>query len=198
MKIMRPIWKPGLLGLMIVPLVGCAAQISAPATAASGDDAPLSRASLVARQLVAADAAYEAGDKAALGAALGGLANRSVRPLEGTVDDPVAMWRSAVPDTPPLRGRALGPGYVRGTLAPGVSANLNQLFLSGKAATIAGESLPYKDLRLRIYDAAGQVICDRTPINSRDCRFTPVFTQRYRIELRNDGEKTTRYYLVVD
>ncbi|HMN53808.1 MAG TPA: hypothetical protein PKC32_06405, partial [Sphingopyxis sp.] len=99
---------------------------------------------------------------------------------------------------PPVRGRALGPGYVRGTLAPGAAGRMDQLFLSGQAATVAANSRPQKHLRLKIFDGAGQLVCDRSPAHVRDCRFTPVFTQRYRIEIANGGAATAHYYLVVD
>src|SRR3546814_1711901 len=88
---------------------------------------------------------------------------------------------------PPLRGRALGPAYVRGTRAPGAATSMMQLFLSGQPATIAANSNPSKGLRLKIYEADGKLVCDRRPAQSGDCRFTPVFTQRSRIELSNGG-----------
>ena len=103
-----------------------------------------------------------------------------------------------MPDAPPLRGRALGPGYVRGMLDVGATASLDQLFLSGQATTIAASSTPRQAMRLRLFDAAGKLICDQSPADARDCRFTPVFTQRYRIELRNGGPQSAHYYLVVD
>ena len=107
---------------------------------------------------------------------------------------PVAVARIEAP----VRGRALGPGYVRGTLAPGAARRMDQLFLSGQAATVAADSRPQKHLRLKIFDGAGKLVCDRSPAHVRDCRFTPVFTQRYRIEIANGGAATAHYYLVVD
>ncbi|WP_432767567.1 MAG: hypothetical protein HEQ22_08940 [Sphingopyxis sp.] len=175
-------------------LTGCAAQGSEPQAGAAAD----SRATRIAHDLALADAAFEAGDRPVLASALLRIDRRSARPLDAATPDPLARWRAAVPGAaPPLRGRALGPGYVRGTLAPGAATSMDQLFLSGQAATIAAQSAPHKQMRLRIYDAGGALVCERAPAHARDCRFTPLFTQRYRIELSNGGAQA-RYYLVVD
>ena len=183
---------------LIAALAGCTAHGTEPHAAVPPSGA--SRASGVAADLAAADAAHGNGDKPLLASTLLRLGQRGARPLDAAVaDDPVPAWRAAVADKlPPLRGRALGPGYVRGTLAPGNETSLNQLFLSGQAATIAADSQPQSELRLRIYDGDGKLVCDRTPAHARDCRFTPVFTQRYRIELSNGGARRVNYYLVLD
>ncbi|HMO77025.1 MAG TPA: hypothetical protein PKD99_02805 [Sphingopyxis sp.] len=186
-----------LAGLAMAMLAGCAAHGAEPSATAATE--PASRAVRLADDLVAADAAFDAGDKPALVSALNRIGRRNARPLDAEAPDPVAGWRAAVPgEVPPLRGRALGPGYVRGTLDPGAATSTDQLFLSGQAATVAADARPEKDLRLRIYDAEGKLVCDRSPVHGRDCRFTPVFTQRYRIELHNGGTKSARYYLVLD
>lgn len=188
-------WGIGLAG---AALSGCTAHGLEPPAARTAAAAE-SRASQLAADLAAADTAFEAQNRPALVAALTRITRRSARPLDPGAPDPVPLWRAAVPgDVPPLRGRALGPGYVRGTLAPGAATQLEQLFLSGQAATVAANSRPRDELRLRLYDAAGKLVCERAPASARDCRFTPVFTQRYRIELNNAGAAAARYYLVVD
>jgi hypothetical protein len=177
----------------VLLLAGCAAH-SAPASMVDA-----SRASRLAGELAAAEAAFDAGDDKALAAAVMRIDRRSARPLDTGREDLLPFWRDRVRDAvPPLRGRALGPGYVRGTLAPGAATSMMQLFLSGQPATIAANSNPSKGLRLKIYEADGKLVCDRRPAQSGDCRFTPVFTQRYRIELSNGGAGSARYYLVID
>lgn len=176
-------------------LSGCAA----PRAVEGNGNAIASPASRLARDMLAADAAFETGDRAALADAVQRIERQGSRPLDADAPDPVLRWRAALPDAgPPVRGRALGPGYVRGTLAPGAARRMDQLFLSGQAATVAANSRPQKDLRLKIFDGAGKLVCDRSPAHTRDCRFTPVFTQRYRIEIVNGGAATVHYYLVVD
>lgn len=185
---------------LVATLTGCAAHGTEPHATAPAPGSGVSRASGIAADLAAADAAHRDGDKPMLTSALLRLGQRGARPLDAArADDPVPTWRATVADRlPPLRGRALGPGYVRGTLAPGNETSLNQLFLSGQATTIAADSQPQSELRLRIYDGSGKLVCDRTPAHARDCRFTPVFTQRYRIELHNGGARQVNYYLVLD
>lgn len=175
----------------------CAAPGAQPP--ASAADAGASPASRLAVDLAAADAAFAAGETQRLAAMLPRIERDNPRPLGPGTADPVIAWRAALPDAPPpLRGRALGPGYVRGTLDAGATTSLDQLFLSGQAATVAASSTPSQTMRLRLFDAAGRVVCDHAPGPAPDCRFTPVFTQRYRIELRNGGAHSARYYLVVD
>lgn len=177
-------------------LAACAGPGARPSVSADAASSPASR---LAADLAAADAAFAAGEMRRLAAMLPGIERADPRLLDGAADDPVAAWRAAVPDAPPpLRGRALGPGYVRGTLDAGATTSIDQLFLSGQATTIAASSTPRQAMRLRLFDAAGKLVCDQTPAYARDCRFTPIFTQRYRIELRNDGGQSARYYLVVD
>ena len=168
-------------------------------SARASNEGAASRASLVAADLLAADVAYAARDQAMLAATLQRLALRGVHPLDASAPDPLSQWREAVPgDLPPMRGRALGPGYANGMLEPGAAISMDQLFLSGQVATIAVRSTPLVEMHMRIHDATGSVVCDSRPAHARDCRFTPVFTQRYRIELNNDGPSSTRYYVVLD
>ena len=172
---------------------------AAPRAVEGNGEAIASPASRLARDMLAADAAFETGDRVALADAVQRIERQAPRPIDGAAPDPVRRWRAALPDVaPPMRGRALGPGYVRGTLAPGAARRMDQLFLSGQATTVAANSRPQKDLRLKIFDGAGKLVCDRSPAHARDCRFTPVFTQRYRIEVVNGGAATAHYYLVVD
>jgi len=186
-------------GIAAAALLSACATASAPPTSGASTDTALSPAARLALDLAAADAAFAAGETKRLAATLPRIEGRNPRPLDTDAPDPVAAWRAALPGAPPpLRGRALGPGYVRGTLAAGAATRMDQLFLSGQAATIAASSTPQQAMRLRIFDAAGALVCDRAPAHARDCRFTPVFTQRYRIELSNGGAKSARYYLVVD
>lgn len=177
-------------------LAACSGPVARPSAPV---DAALSPANRLAADLAAADAAFAAGETRRLAAMFPRIERSDPRPLDGAADDPVAAWRAALHDAPPpLRGRALGPGYVRGTLEAGATASIDQLFLSGQATTIAAASTPRQPMRLRLFDAAGKLVCDQAPAHARDCRFTPVFTQRYRIELRNGGAQSARYYLVVD
>ncbi len=179
---------------------GFSATAAATPTIASANAGPtLSPSEQLADDLVQADAAYAAGNDAALAVLLRRIEMRGAKPASSAEPDAVALWRARAPDTlPPMRGRALGPAFSRGVLSPGKMMATEQLFLSGKSVTVTvGVAEPEK-VRLRVTNAASRRVCEQEPAHARDCKFTPVFTQRYRIELLNKGVADARYYLVVD
>ena len=63
-------------------------------------------------------------------------AQRLGKPLDEASPE-LARWRAAAAQEPPLRGPALGPGYRSGQLPAGRSEQLEQVFLSGKRASVA-------------------------------------------------------------
>ncbi len=159
----------------------------------------MSATAQVALDLAEADAAFSAGDRQRLRTVMARLQASGARALDEDAPDRLAQWSTAVDgDLVPFRGRALGPGYKRGTLSPGASASISQVFLAGRSAEIAVGSQERSPIRLRLYDADGQMKCELDPARARSCRFTPLFTQRYRIELRNAGRASTVYFLAVD
>ena len=170
------------------------ARSSSPAASVAQD-----RSALVATDLAAADLAFEQGDTAALAPLLTRLRAQGAHPLDASDGDPVAQWEAATgTDEPPFRGRVLGPGYSRGRLAPGANAVLQQTFFSGqKTALSIGERNP-ATLRLRVFDSKSRLVCEHAPAHGKVCRFTPIFTQRYKIEIRNGGQRDAVYYLAVE
>ena len=164
------------------------ARSSSPAASVAQD-----RSALVATDLAAADLAFEQGDTAALAPLLTRLRAQGAHPLDASDGDPVAQWEAATgTDEPPFRGRVLGPGYSRGRLAPGANAVLQQTFFSGqKTALSIGE-------RNRVFDSKSRLVCEHAPAHGKVCRFTPIFTQRYKIEIRNGGQRDAVYYLAVE
>lgn len=162
-------------------------------------DAPGSSALRVAADLAAAEQAAAQGDTNALAATVARLRNRGAHPLDPAAEASLARWSAdAGADPAPLRGRALGPGFRRGTLAPGESRVLEQLFLSGKSAEIALEGGTRARLRLTLRDAKTRLVCSHDPAAARSCQFTPTFTQRYAIEIANGGQSDATYFLVFD
>lgn len=164
-------------------------------------EAPSSPALRVAADLAAAEQAEAAGDTAALAAAVTRLRNRGARALDPAAEASLARWSAVAGDgTAPLRGRALGPGFRRGTLAPGESRLLEQVFFAGKPAeiSVAGSSSGSGNLRLTLRDAKTRSVCQYDPAAGRSCRFTPLFSQRYGIEIANGGQRDATYFLVFD
>lgn len=181
-------------------LAGC---VGPPEPAASPDalapEAATSPALRVAADLAVAEQAEAAGDTAALAAAVNRLRNRGAHALDPSAEAILARWSAAAGvDPAPLRGRALGPGFRRGTLAPQESRALEQLFLAGKPAEISLQSSSPRGLRLTLRDAKTRIVCNHDPAAGRSCRFTPIFSQRYGIEIANGGQGDASYFLVFD
>ncbi|WP_237449482.1 hypothetical protein [Novosphingobium silvae] len=182
----------------------CAALCTAPCAAAPAaptaaqDDAP-ALGERVALALSSAQAAQAGADASALAQALGVIERAGARPLaEWQGQDPVPAWRALVATTPsPLRGSPLGPGYRSGKAAPGRSDSFEQVFLSGKKASIALSTPSNTPMTLQVLDADRRPVCTAADAR-RGCRWIPLFTQRYVIEVRNGGDRVAEYFLVVE
>lgn len=168
--------------------------------ASSGEPVPVSRAVVTADLLASADAAAAGTDKAAhraLGRSVTALERIGAQAQEGE-EDPLPGWRvqaGPAPSDATFRGRVLGPAYRRGWLEPGAELAVEQLFLGGQAATVAVAAAPSQPLRLSVQGGQASPSCSG---NARDCRWTPIFTERYTIRVRNAGAAKARYYLVFD
>lgn len=157
----------------------------------------------VALALASAQSAQGRSDNEGLARALGVIARAGARPLDGWKgDDPVPAWRALVPQggpeaLAPLRGSPLGPGYRTGKAQPGSSDSFEQVFLSGKKASIALSTPGDTPVTLQVLDAERRPVCS-TADARRACRWIPLFTQRYVIEVRNAGSRAAEYFLVVE
>jgi hypothetical protein len=182
----------------------CGAALLAAGPALSAVDQDSSRDERVAMALTTAEqAAQKAGsstDSTALADALRVIERSGARPMEGwTGTDPVPAWRALVPGATgvALRGSPLGPGYRSGQIGAGQSDKFQQVFLSGRKASIALSTVGGEPLSLRVIDAAQKPVCV-ADAQRRACRWVPIFTQRYMIEVRNGGQSQANYFLVVD
>ena len=200
-----PIPSARYIALASVPLalIGCTAGAGSEATpvsTAKPQAMPLADtdAEQLALALAAADNAADARDTALLGRAVHMIDALGGKAMETADADPLPKWRGMLTgDQKPMRGRPLGPGYRSGNVSPGGSEQIEQLFLSGKRATIALSSPGKQQLTLRVKDAKHESVCRPGKTTTR-CQWVPVFTQRYTIEIANTGRKSARYYLVVD
>ncbi|GAM03987.1 hypothetical protein [Novosphingobium sp. MBES04] len=50
-------------------------------------------------------------------------------------------------------------------------------------------------MSLRVLDRNARAVCEG---NNGACQWVPLFTQRYVIEIRNQGKDLARYFLVVE
>ncbi|HUD28116.1 MAG TPA: hypothetical protein VMQ93_04535 [Novosphingobium sp.] len=183
----RPLLVAGILALML-PALPASAQDEAPGTGER-----------VALALSTAQTAQTRSDPAALARALAVIERAGARPLDDWQgEDPVPAWRALVTEAPsPLRGSPLGPGYRAGKAPPGRADSFEQVFLSGKKASIALSTPSDTPLTLQVLDADRRPVCT-TADARRACRWVPLFTQRYVIEVRNGGNRVAEYFLVVE
>lgn len=181
--------------LAVMGLSGCAstADCCGPPTSATG--APESDAERLALALTDADSAFLRSDKARLTEALRRIDALGGQPLDEASPE-LRQWRQAANQEPPMRGRPLGPGYRSGQVSPGSSEQIEQVFLSGKRASVA-LSIPGRgQLTLQVQNGREEPVCGKERTTSH-CQWVPVFTDRYRIKIANPGRTAVRYFLVV-
>lgn len=185
--------------LTLLPVLLVAA-CAAPALRADAPAPPEpTRAERLAETLLQASEASLNGDRTTLARAITRLDHAGARPLPEAPEDPLPGWRAAAGTAePPLRGSALGPGYRSGRIARGERERFAQLFLSGTASTIALSAPNGDRVELEVRDPQDRPVCRRVAGQSGACRWVPLFTQRYTIEVANLGEADARYFLVVE
>ncbi|HMO67501.1 MAG TPA: hypothetical protein PKE25_02355 [Novosphingobium sp.] len=173
---------------------------AAPPLRAEGPPPPeASRAERLAQSLLQASEASQTGDRTTLARAVTRIDQAGARPLPEAPEDPLPGWRAeAGASAPPLRGSALGPGYRSGRIARGERERFAQLFLSGTASTIALSAPNGDRVELEVRDPQDRPVCRRVAGQVGACRWVPLFTQRYTIEVANLGEADARYFLVVE
>ena len=190
--------------MKILPAAALAVLLAAgacasPSAVASAGPAITDEAERIAASFAAAADAERAGNHAALVQALRVIDAAGLQPLEKAADDPLPGWREAAIEagSPPYRGRPLGPGYRSGKLGGGGRESFSQLFLSGTGATIALSAPTGDRLGLRVLDPQAKPICNGDAGRGSMCKWVPLFTQRYTIEVTNLGPGDARYFLVV-
>ena len=93
-------------------------------------------------------------------------------------------------------GRALGPAYRQGVLAPRATLATEQIFLAGKKAMVSVVPEAGRTLAMSV-TAPGEAICAQDVASPRGvCSWLPVFTRRVEIRLVNSGDRPSHYYLI--
>lgn len=180
--------------LVCLAISSCATR---PPEVAMAHDPAQPAAATVAQLLAEADAAQD--DPKRLGVLLATLDAMGARPAPETID-PVAAWRGKadMPQSPPFRGRVLGPAYKAGMLDPGKSVRLPQLFDGGRAARVAVATPGKAGLDFTVLDGEAKPVCPPGNARNRQCTWTPLYSARFEIVLSNPSSNATGYYLVID
>ncbi|MFM5908421.1 MAG: hypothetical protein ACKOPO_12700 [Novosphingobium sp.] len=181
---------------MLLFASACAMSPGVSSAEVASDLLPVQR---LANAMADAADAESRGDTRALAHAVQAIDASGSRPLEASPTDPLPAWRDAARGEAavPYRGRPLGPGYRSGKLGVGGRESFSQLFLSGTGATIALSAPTGDKLALRVLDPQSKPICTDESGRGGLCKWVPLFTQRYTIEVLNRGAGDARYFLVV-
>ncbi|MEM7568276.1 MAG: hypothetical protein AAF337_00635 [Pseudomonadota bacterium] len=118
-------------------------------------------------------------------------------------EDPVETWRALAQEQlgayPPFRGRLLGPTYQRLSLKAGAAFELEQLFLAGQNAVVSTTTVEDGvTSSLTIRSSNGDIICESQGEKLTSCEWVPLFTARYRIEIRHDGPSDAALFLTIN
>ena len=184
-------------------LAACSAVGETPASASDVDravapDAEAPRAEQVAFLLARACEAARDGDPGELAAVLERLDAHGARPSNGEAESLVERWRRmAGPGTPPRRGRLSGPAFSSGWIEGGKTVVTEQTFLAGQSASIALSVSQGPPVRIRVSERGAKPLCE-SRTRQASCRWTPIFTRRYRIEVENQSKERSHYHLVID
>ena len=175
------------------------ASVAAAPTSSASSISSMPRASRLALDLADAEAAYDSREKVRLSKLLNGLYASGLAPKGDDQTDMLSMWASASGrEAQPYRGRLLGPAYVRGELAPGERWTSAQTFKSGEPSTLAVSHKGAGPVSISVSDQRERSVCSTAGSTPPSCRFTPLYTQRYSIELVNEGTSRAVYFLVFD
>ena len=194
----RTVW----IGAALAALAGCSAAPPASLT----DPAPDELAGwLSVAESASARLANHPADQAAariLAFAVRELEAGGVAPAEGQ-PDLITRWRQQAETAgasrpgPPLRGRVLGPLYRRGVVAPHVEARSEQAFHGGQLARVTlAPAQPGISLHVHGTADARLVTCRQRQVH--ECAWLPLFTERYRLVVRNSGNRSVTYFLTMD
>ncbi|MET0371095.1 MAG: hypothetical protein ABW039_06930 [Sphingobium sp.] len=94
------------------------------------------------------------------------------------------------------RGRALGPGYRRGSLPGGESMTISQVFLGGQPARVAlapAERGSGEALSIAVKDGAGKLLCGGGAI----CIWEPAYSGRFDIVIANEGDAASDFFVTI-
>lgn len=155
----------------------------------------------ILQTLIRGEAMRAAGDYAGLLGAAENLRLLGANPIDGQGDVAIGWIEEARAHgvtrailSP--RGRALGPAYRRGSLPGGESMTIRQVFLGGQPARVAlatpgkGASV---ELSVAVRDTEGRLMCG----GGVNCVWQPTYSGRFDIEIANEGDGASDFYVTI-
>lgn len=183
-------------------IVGSFLLLGAAAQALSAPD----RHAMTVAAIAEGDAAIAQRDARRLADAERLLSASGARPLDAGADL-VGSWRREAnvrglappPPAPPTRGRVLGSAYKQALLQPNGSMAIEQTYLAGQKAQVSVVPSRQAEVTVAVVDMDGKTVCRReAAARPASCSWMPLWTTRYRIELRNPTPRPAAAYLVID
>ena len=186
--------RHGPLALTLALVLGACAQ--PPRASVAGVEPTGDALADAAALLVAADNARDAAARTPLVERLDAM---GVTVAKGESEDPLDAWRAEREGsaTTPYRGRALGPAYRRARVEAGQSMTLEQIFYAGERAEIVAQATGDAEIGLAISNPRTETVCTRSLKPRAQCRWLPLFTERFSIELENRGARSASVYIVI-
>ena len=142
------------------------------------------------------DALAASGRPAGQRAAAAVLAAEGARPIDGAPDLAVQWAAAGRPAREFWRTRALGPGYRAVRLGGGQAIRLEQVFLAGQRAQVAVAAPAAMAFALSVSDDDDRRACAVSNRRAK-CDWTPYYTTRFKIDLKNASRQAGTFYLVL-
>jgi hypothetical protein len=161
---------------------------------------------LAVAAIASGNAALSKGDSRGLAEAERLLSASGAR-AAGDAPDVIVLWRKEAkskglalpPRLPPLRGRVLGSAYKQALLTANKTMIIEQTYLAGQKAQISLIPSSGAQLSVAVMDGDGRTVCRReAAARPASCSWMPLWTSRYRIEVRNAAPRPAAAFLVID
>ena len=157
------------------------------------------------------NAAAKNADTEKLKTASSNLMRLGAHPLQAGAADLAANWlhlaqlNTDTAITPPIRGRVKGPAYRQDNLMPGARETFFEVYYATETAELTLKVSEGADLVLKIYEQAkdsakpADLVCYiKAGAKPVTCKWTPLWTAKYAIEILNHGSAQTSYLLVTN
>ncbi|GHA84778.1 hypothetical protein GCM10009069_04870 [Algimonas arctica] len=135
------------------------------------------------------------------------LRDMGAHPIAGT-EDLAKNWTvmaetMQTDDTAPIpfRGRINGPAYRKQNLIPAGSDTIEDIYYAAELAELTLETLSGTPLSWSVYEAGSEQdkICHSVEeTNTQSCRFTPLWTAKYKIRILNDSSQAASYLFITN
>lgn len=135
------------------------------------------------------------------------LRDMGAHPVTGT-EDLAKNWtvmaeamRTDEAVSPPFRGRVNGPAYRKEDLLPAGAETIEDIYYAAEQAELTLETLRGTQLTWSVYEAdnADEPMCQsKGETRTQSCRFTPLWTAKYKIRIINDSAQDASYLFITN